>query len=206
MRHILAAAVLGAASFGASAQVVEFQFTGADLQLNSGFLEDSNEAFGRDSLQTMDVFVDGLLVGSLDTDISFDLFFSDADVAPVGGGVGTTGGGLVDLFFDGSGDSFLLLDFDSADLFMNSSQTVLTMSGSVGSVFNQSLVPFVGSILDQPVLFSFSSTRVRDITDDGQVITGFTASGTGNVTGVIPAPGVAALGVAGGLMLVRRRR
>ena len=101
---------------------------------------------------------------------------------------------------------FLSLDLEDVQVFYSGSQIGVTgVTGDVDVALQN--LPF-GLEIDEgePVSFSFSGL-ITDLTDNGQFVTSFDASGTAEVRGeIIPEPASIAMLGLGGLTLLRRRR
>lgn len=219
MKNILmGVALAGVLSFSATANAAELQiqFTGLNLQYDGTDICDATSCSGgsgnfaeADSLFTMNFIVDGNLVGTLNSNIAADILIADVMNIPVAGGaVVSGGGGIFDLLMQASGWG-LALDVTnpvSITYLPGFGLTVLG-SGVTNSIFFQDL-PF-GLEIGTPVVFSFS-TQIGQSTDNGQVLTSFVSSGTGEVKGpTVPEPAsmlLFGLGLMGAGMVARRRR
>lgn len=222
-RFVLAAAVAAAGlCASAGAATLDIQFTGLDLVYDGTDIYDAGSIAGgggdstlADALTTVDFLVDGVLVGSLDTDIWADVLIKGVSDIPVGGGMVSSAG---------NGDAFgfdlitsvavpgwgLALNLDDVTVFYTGSGITLAGGALASSVPAQSL-PF-GLVIDamDAVTIAFSSSNLSGLTDDGTYLTSFTTAGTANVKGtaVVPEPSAMALlglGVCG-LIVVRRRK
>ncbi len=187
-----------------AAGTIEIQFTGLDIEYADDAIIYVEPSLGApDPLNTVTFLLDGVVVGSLMTDISIELFVPSVSGIVVGGNTVTSAsGGVMDFDF-GSGD-FLDLDLDSVSVtYLDIGIFQFAFGGSAASVAGQSL-PF-GLSLDNDVSVSFS-TQVDpgSLIDDGTFITNFTASGTGEVEGAgIPEPTTLALAILGLIALSR---
>ena len=223
-RFVLAAACM-AAAFGAAASAgaatLDIQFTGLDLVYDGTDIYDAGGIAGgggdstlADPLSTVDFFVDGVLTGSLDTDVWADILIEDVASIPVGGGMVTSGG---------NGDAFgfdlitsvaipgwgLALNLDTVDVFYTGSEIAIA-GGALASSVPAQLLPF-GLVLDEfeAVTIAFSSSNLSGVTDDGAFLTGFATEGTANISGtLVPEPSALALLGLGacGFVVVRRRK
>lgn len=220
-RFAFAAACL-AVSFGAAsadAASLDIQLTGLDLVYDGTDLYDATSIAGgvgspadADALITMDFVVDGVLVGSLDTDIWADVFIAGVADIPVGGGMVTSAGNGDAFGFDlhtSAGGWGLALDIDTAQVFYTGSGITIA-GGTLATDVPFQALPF-GLVLDDlmDVTIAFSSANISGITDDGTYLTGFSTEGTANVVGtLVPEPSALALlglGVCG-LVVARRRK
>ncbi|MEM7807779.1 MAG: PEP-CTERM sorting domain-containing protein [Planctomycetota bacterium] len=203
---LAAVSVMTAASMAAAS--IQISVTGFDFSYDGEDITDADAA-GSDELASVDFFSDGVLVGSLTPSdgIAADLLVEDVLGIPVGGGVVTSAATLgfgLDLTF-GPND-FLFLDLEDVQVFYSGSQIGVTgVTGDVDVALQN--LPF-GLEIDEgePVSFSFSGL-ITDLTDNGQFVTSFDASGTAEVRGeIIPEPASIAMLGLGGLTLLRRRR
>ncbi len=200
---ILALTLIAAPSI-TYATPLEIQFSGLDLTYDGATISDSRSPSGgagdpndADAIDTLEFKVDGVLQGSvLMHDIWADISIPDvtglSDVA-LNTVILTTGNpGYFDLLIGTSplAAEYLRLETDQVTIgFINATATVQFVFGAaVASVGSQDL-PFDLTIGD-PVTVSFS-TRVNpgSLTSDKGLVTGFTASGTGEVRGdAVPEP------------------
>ncbi len=214
---LLGVVALGATA--ASADVV-IHFTGMDLVYDGTALYDGGSTAGgladpadADPLATVDFFVSGGLVGSLDSDISLDVFIPDisgiSDAPDTVYNVWTLGNpGFFDLLIGTSplASEFLMVDIESVNFtYVDVGGLVqFTFGGAVGVGSAQNL-PFGLQIAD-PVTLSFSAQVVPGtLQSSGGFITGFEAFGTGEFR-AIPAPATGALLALGAAAGFRRRR
>ncbi|MCH7751676.1 MAG: hypothetical protein IH898_05920 [Planctomycetes bacterium] len=190
---------------------LEIQFSGLNLTYAGTTISDSGSPSGgvgdpadADPLDTLEFKVDGVMQGSvLMSDIWADISIPDvtglSDVS-LNTVILTPGNpGYFDLLIGTSPSAaeFLRLATDEVTIgYINASSTVQFLFGAaVASVGSQAL-PF-GLQIGDPVTVSFS-TRVNPgtKTSDGGIVTGFTASGTGEVSGeAIPEPSTCLLAV-----------
>jgi len=198
----------------ASASTIEIQFTGLDMIYDGSTITDaggSSDPAGADSLDTVTYMVDGSALGTDLADIQVDVELGPIVGVPVTGGTVSTG--------PDSGGFELLIPSIGLDLDLNEvsltytpfGHSDLVFAGSLATVSQQNL-PF-GLTIGDPVTVSFSA-RIdpSSISHDGTHITGFSASGTGEVSGQLaPAPepsslALLATGALGLLLRIRRGR
>ena len=216
----LAIGLLWTSAASVQASTLEIQFLGLDLVYDGTDIYDATSALGgsgittlADPLESVAFIVDGTTVGTLSTDIWADILIRDVSDIPVGGGLVTSGGQGDDFGFDILTDSTtgfgLALNLDTVDVFYLGGNIAIGGGALATSVPLQDL-PF-GLVLDdfEDVTIAFSSANLTGITDDGTFLTGFDASGTGNVNGqLVPEPStfiMAAMGLMSVLFLTRRK-
>ena len=190
---------------------LEIQFLGLDLVYDGTAIYDAKDTAGgsgvpaeSDPLTKMDFLVDGISVGTLTTDIWADVRIPVTGI-PIGGGaviamVGDTFG--FDLLTSDLGWG-LALGLDEFHLFYTGSKISFAGGGLASKVPTQAL-PFALEISEfDSVSIAFSSANMSSVTDDGEFLTGFDASGTGAVKGVlVPEPASATMLLMAGLGLV----
>ena len=219
-RHgvIGASVVAFCAATGQSAIMIEF--TGMDLVYDGSSFHDGGSSSGgfadpadADGLVSVDFFEDGVLVGSLSSDIWLDFMIPDVSALPSAPGtvhnLVTPGNpGYFDLLMGTSplASEFLLLDISSVTI------TYIDIAGVVEFAFGAAIAPLVaqnlpfGLVAGEPVTLSFSSqVTPGSLTSSGGFITGFQSYGTGEFTAV-PTPGAMALMGLAGVAGVRRRQ
>ena len=195
----------------ADAVSLEIQMGGVDIVFDGMAINDAGSPIAgagdpadADPIDTATFKVDGtpvfsLLGPPLGTDpISIDIHLPGIPPIPAGGGMVTTTGipaGIFDLFTKGTAPAIgLALDLGTVDIsyFPISSSLSFVFAGSVASIVDQDL-PF-GLIIGEPVTVTLS-TQTSAVTTDGGFVTSFTASGTGEIRGVVPEPSTLALAV-----------
>ncbi|NOY42001.1 MAG: PEP-CTERM sorting domain-containing protein [Planctomycetes bacterium] len=188
-----------------AASTIEIQFTGLDIEYVDDAIINVDPGLGDpDPLNTVTFLLDGVVVGSLMTDISIELSIpSVVDIDIAGDTVASATGGIMD--FDFGGGDFLDLDLGSVSVTYVDILGIFQFAfgGSAADVVGQSL-PF-GLSLDGDVSVSFS-TQISpgSLIDDGTFITEFAASGTGEIEGIgIPEPTTLALAMLGLISISR---
>jgi hypothetical protein len=207
------------------AATIEINFTGMNLAYDGSAIYDAGSTAGgladpadADPLATADFFVDGVLVGSLSSDISLDAFIPDVTGISSAANtvdVQTTPGnpGFFDLLIGTTplASEFLLVDLEEVTVtyidFLGIVQ--FTFAAAISDDFAQNL-PF-GLAMDDPVTVSFSAQIDPGTRTTGAgLITGFEASGTGEIAGpAVPEPASGLLLMLGALAIAsvaRRRR
>lgn len=217
------ALALTAASVSA-ATIASIEFTGMNLVYNGSSIVDAgspagggrNPAFA-DPLTTADFKINGVLQGSITTDVSLDVFIPDVT------GISSAPNTVFNLwtvgnpgYFDllvGTGPSaaqYIQVDLDRVNVtYIDVSNTVqFTFGAAVSDTFVQNL-PF-GLQLGDPVTVSFSAQiAAGSKTTAGGFVTGFNANGTGEIAGPqVPEPATCALAACGliAMVAVRRRK
>lgn len=225
-RFVGAAAALLLCAVPASAATIQIGFTGMNLRYDGSTIYDAGSSSGgvgdpadADPLATIDFFVDSTQVGSLNSDISVDVRIPDVLNIPSAPNTvynQTTVGnpGHFDLLI---GTTPLAAEYLQLDL-NNVTVTYFDVSGLVQFTFgaavaasNAQNLPFSLEVGD-PITLSFSAqVDAGSKTSAGGFITGFRATGTGEIRGeAIPEPsslalaGIAAVAIP--VALRRRRR
>lgn len=203
----------------APAATITIQFSGMNLLYDGSSIYDAGSMLGgnlnpaeADPLTAAVFYVDGSPVGELTQlngdSLALDAFIPDVTGIPVGPGVYnqvTPGNpGFFDLLF-GSPVATEYLQLDLADVlvtYVDALTVQFTFGASVASIAGANL-PF-GLLIGDPVDVSFSALIAPgSVTNNGTFITGFTAAGTGEVSGPqVPEPStgiLAALGLVAGL-------
>lgn len=213
------AAVLAAGAAPAMAGLIEIQFTGLDLVYDGMKIVDAKSATGgtgnpadSDALTTVVFNYDGVEQGRLQSNIFADVkILNVTNILDTGGLIQSTGNGNsfgFDLLTSNSTPGWgLEMNIDKFSGFYSGFGISMAVSGVATAVPTQSL-PFGLSInTGDQIAIVVSSANLSNVTASGGFLTGFNASGTGNVraTGV-PEPATLALLAAGvGAMLLRRR-
>lgn len=218
---LLGAGMIGFGSVAAQAGLV-IEFTGLNLVYDGSSLRDAGSAAGgvanpadADALASVDFIVDGTPVGGLSSDISIDVFIPDVLNIPAGAGnstiINTVGNpGYFDLLIGTSplASQYLLVDLGTVAITYIDVAGIIqfTFGGAVAAGFSQNL-PY-DLVIGDPVSISFSAQiDPGSRTTDGDFVTGFTASGTGEYQGtLVPTPGALAFLAVGVPAVIRRRR
>lgn len=223
-RGVLVAAIGTAAmlvgSGAARAALVEIQFSGVNVVYDGSVLADAGSVFGgtldpadADPLTTMTFLSNGTPVGTISNNIAIDFRIPEVTGLLSAPGnrqtIVTTGliWGFVDLLIGPAPvTQHMALSFGSMTVtYIDASSSIqFAFVGGVGSLLSADL-PF-GLSVANPVTVSFSlQIDPGSLTSSGGLITGFTASGTGEIRAIPEPAALAPLAVAG-LMLGRRRR
>jgi len=210
----------------AQAAALQIQIAGLNLNYDGSSVFDAGvhnmartgNPADADSLDVMNFLVDNVLVGSLTTDIFADIYISGVTNVPATGGsvfgnnVNSFG---IDLFTSNNNPGWgLALNIDSFQfsyLEVFNTPIAITAAGLASSIPTQQLPFALEFDASLPVTIVLSSAQLTNVTDNGVVLTGLDASGTGNIAGtLVPEPGtvsLAGLGLIGlgGYALKRRR-
>jgi hypothetical protein len=202
---------------------LEIQLGGVDIVFDGTDIDDAGSpVFGTedpadaDPLDTVTFKEDGTPVGTLlgpplGTDpISVDIHIPGVPPIPVAGGTVTTSGippGTFDLLTKAVASAIgLALDLDEVDITYVpiSSSMSFVFAGSVAAIDSQDL-PF-GLEIGSPVTVTLS-TQTDSVTTFGGFVESFTASGTGEIRGIlVPEPSTLVLAALALLAHGRRRR
>lgn len=193
---LLAVGLFAAAPTQAAAIHIFFE----DLDISYSDTTDAISSVAPDQVNEVEFLVDGSSVGTVPVATAS---MSIPGIPAISEGVSSVlmsdPGGTFSLDL-GSGN-FLDLDLEAVSVaYLHASSTIqFVAAGSVASVGGQSL-PF-GVVVGDPVQLSFS-TRVNSATAAGGFVTGFTATGTGEITSgaVVPEPSSLGLLALGGLL------
>jgi hypothetical protein len=218
---LLATALLAATA--AQASTLEIQISGLDLQYDGTNIFDASvhNTIGdgipaeSDPLTLLEFYVDGNLVGSQSTNVFADIYIADVlNIPDSGGFVNSSGNGDafgIDLLTQNQTPGWgVALNIDTMQFVYTGSQISITLAGLASSLHAQDL-PF-GLAFDpsQQITIVLSSANLSNVTAAGGFLTGFNATGTGNIAGtLVPEPSsiaLAGLGLAAIAAVYRRRR
>jgi hypothetical protein len=222
LRGFVCAIALIAGSAVSLAATIDIQFTGAELVYDGTNIFDAGGSAGgnadpaeADGLTAAVFSVDGVEVGTLVSDIALDVFI------PGVSGISSLPNTVYSMpnsgnpgFFDlliGAGSpapQYLQVDLSTVNItYIDVANIVqFTFGAAVSNTFAQNL-PF-GLAFDEPISVSFSAPIVAGTkTDNGLVITGFEAAGSGEFRGpAVPEPTAICLALIGGLACFGLRR
>ncbi|MEM7807853.1 MAG: PEP-CTERM sorting domain-containing protein [Planctomycetota bacterium] len=214
------AAAIGVAAPNADAAELEIQLTGLDVFL--GFdgkfnIQTAPTAGPRDDVEAATFFVDGVEIATVVGDISAGIGLPGF-LIPVDGGTTTNqqeqGYFNLDLDTTIGGEGWLNLNVGSSNAvtaFYTGNEIGISFIGEADFLAEQeplTRVPNWPGFNDFDLItFSFVSTNITDVEDNGHSLTQFRASGAGTVNGnAIPEPATAGLLAVAGLTALRRRR
>jgi hypothetical protein len=224
LRAGVACALVALVTTTSKAETIHIGFTGMNLVYDGSTIYDAGSSAGgvlnpaqADPVASMDFFTNGTLVGSLSSDIAVDV--SIPGVTNIPSNVGTvftviTPGdpGHFDLLI-GSGplaSEYLSLDLDQVTInYVDIAGLIqVTFGAAIADSSSQNL-PFGLDIGDLVTLSFSAQVDTGSLTGINNIITGFTATGTGEVRQAIPEPSSVAISVTGLLaaaVLFRRRK
>lgn len=217
----VAAVGIGAPNAGAG---ILISFTDMNVVYDGSSLRDAGSPLGgfadpalADPVTSLDFFVDGAPVGTLSSNIAVDFIIPDVTNIPYvpnsAQNIQTSGDipGIFDMLIGTSpaATEFLLLRLEGVNLtFLDvGGQAQFLFSGAIASIDGQDL-PFGLEILE-PIQVSFSvQVDMNTLTTSDGVITGFRATGTGEIAGgIVPSPASAAiLWLCAATIAAKRRR
>jgi hypothetical protein len=219
---VLVALSLNIIAAPATAGTLDIQFTGMDLVYDGSAIYDGGSTAGglanpadADPLTEVEFYVDGSLVGSLNSDVSLDAYIPD--VTGISSAAGTiynqsTPGnpGFFDLLIGTSplASQFLLIDLADVNItYVDVANVVqFTFGAAVADSFAQNL-PF-GLVIGDPVTVTFSAQVTAGTrTTANNLVTGFRSTGTGSILGtVVPEPATCLLAAIGLISCLARRK
>lgn len=223
---MLACAIFAFSLSDASADTIELHFTGINIAYDGTDITDADPgANDPDPLVTVTVIVEGNAVGTLTTGLTADLLIEDVAVLAGQTVMSTGANSFFRLEFPDGFDADSDRDFINLDLtdvmvtYLDNSPKdfVFTATVASGITDSQSLPLGAYFLHDQPITLSFSAQTNSVTYGAGDVISAFTASGTGEVRGefdidrnqYIPEPAsigmVVLAGMMGGAYVMRKR-
>jgi hypothetical protein len=174
------------ASTTAAAATLRIEFDNFDVAFDGEYLTDSNSAPGYvDPLRTMDFFLDGVSLGSLQSDIFADMFIGLDEKIPVDGGK-VKGSGQLALYTNstltaGIGVSLYEIDLDF-DKIGSQTPPRLALSGIASGQFaGQALLPFGVQFDEYEPIDVLFIVNLANVVTDGYYITKFTGTGIGSL-------------------------
>jgi hypothetical protein len=212
LRLLALIAIISGVAVVPAAADLEIQFTGVNLVYDGSAIFDAGGAAGgdgdpvtADSLFVMNFIRDGVLVGTLTSDIFLDVLITDVAPIPALGSV-TGSDAFFDLLTSASTPGWgLPLEITSYTIFYTGSGIAVVGGGTATVCASGPCVqdlPF-GLVIDEPITFSFSLNNLTNVTTGVTgALTGFAGSGTGEVNGAaVPEPSAVLL-LGGGLLTV----
>jgi hypothetical protein len=209
------------ASPALQAATIEISFTGMNLVYDGSAIYDAGSTSGgfadpadADPLSSVVFSVDGSPVGTVNSNVSLDLFIPGVSGIPSAAGtvhnLNSAAGGFMDLLIGTSplASEFLLVDLDEVNITYVDVLNVVQFAfgAAISDTFAQNL-PF-NLVIGDPVTVSFSAqVSAGSLTSAGGFVTGFSATGTGEIRGpLVPEPATCMLAACGLIALVVRRQ
>lgn len=224
---MLACAIISFSLSPASADTIEIHFTGINIAYDGTDIVDADPgANDPDPLVTATIIVEGNAVGTLTTGLTADLLIDDVAVLAGQTVMNTGANSFFRLEFPDGSDGDLNRDFINLELtnvmvtYLDSSPKDFVFTATVASGITDSVSLPLGAFFlhDEPITLSFSAQTSSVTHGAGDVISAFTANGTGEVRGefdidrnqrFVPEPasvGMAVLaGLMGGVYAMRKR-
>ena len=197
----IASGVASASTVSITISVADIVFDGTDIVDAGSPLFGSGDLAEADPIDTMVFRVDGTTVGTLTDppeDLGVDIYIPSIPAIPVGGGIFMSGaGGTFDLLTSSAVPGYgLELSLGEVGILYSSTFGTVDFffAGTVASAGAQALP--LGLAIGDPISVTLSM-QVVSSTDDGTYLTGFTASGSGEVQGeldLVPEPSTMLLG------------
>lgn len=225
------ASVLVASAVSTQAATLRIEFNGLDFKYDAaGNLYDATSIAGgtgnganADPLAIVQFFTGSTLLGTVSANIYADFLFQQVNNIPVTGGAVTSSDLTTGFGFDiltQPGTPGWGVDLEVSQVVVNydpsSTRPVgVTAIALADSLFYQNLPSFLGGMQfdpTQPINITFSASDLTSVTSAGGFLTGFSASGNGNVVGTIsgiPEPSeylMAGLGLLGLGYFIRRKK
>jgi len=225
------ASVLAVTTLNAGAATLRIEFNGLDFKYDAaGNLYDAAGIAGgtgngatSDPLAIVQFFTGSTLLGTLSANIYADFLFQQVNNIPSAGGTVTSGDLSTGFGFDiltQPGTPGWGVDLEVSQVMVtydpgSAAPIGVTAIAVADSLFYQNLPSFLGGQqfdTTQPINITFSASDLANVTSSGGFLTGFDASGNGNIRGTIsgvPEPSeylMAGLGLLGLGYFIRRKK
>lgn len=202
-------------------KLIEIQFTGLDFRYDGTDVFDAGGKAGgtgksseSDPLTTMTFLTDSTLEGVLTTNIFADFILKGVTNIPASGGLvtatGASGFGFDLLVKTGDSAWGLGLDVAGYQVFYSGNQLSIAATELASNLRLQDLPYGLEISPTDEIKIIISSANLSDVTSAGGILTGFKASGTGNIRGthIVPEPILTSLSLVMflGLALSNRNR
>jgi hypothetical protein len=219
-----ACAAIALAATTSQAEPIHLAFTGMNLVYDGSTLRDAGSATGgvlnpanADPINSLDFFDNGVPQGSLSSNISVDVSIPDVTNLTMGPNSSTTvvtpgNPGYFDLLIGTSplASEYLALELDHVTItYLDIFGLVQVNFGAAVADSSSQNLPFGLDIGDLVTLTFSAQVDTGSLTGLNGIITGFTATGTGDVRQAVPEPSsvvLCAMGAVAIPVLLRRRR